>query len=660
VADPDDQLAGQLLRTLYPKTIKPEALLRYLHIPKKKNFTGSYSMFWRYELLRIAPASHLPILLDQFAARSDLFFAGAIRDSFHYKRMVGALITKGIEIHGENITDARLFVWLGIGNDKYVKVRRDDEHLETISGWLGNHPEGYKAILALCFKQCEEISGHTSHCIYTQMRRLHGAAVPVDIGLWHLEQASHIANDALAQHHIAEAVNTFIQGRGSTGLSLEKIEAWGKAHPERQHWLSPLLKCEIEDWRREDSATVRDDKIQHDDNIRKRSIALNKHLDAIRSGTASSGQMHELAGVWMDHYIDTYGETPLERFDSYCENADKVLETAEAGFFLCPERHDLPSVAEIIDLSTKQQQHFIRNPCLISMELHWRQDESCIDALSDDTLRRMLAFRITYDADNTPEWFTHLVRERPSLLAEVLVDYASTTLKAGRDVVSCIYPLAHDPDYRNVAQIAVPQLLGRFPVRARSGQLSQLEYLLKAALHYSAEQLPEIIERKLAQEIDRLLTLPTLSKLKYSLENARYQLKLKQRETAFRFPSVSDVAGILANREPTSSADLTALTVEHLDEIAHEIRHDNDDGVRTFWNIESKTPTGKREENLCRDILLTRLRISHRLLSIANLREIMPTTNVLTSVCPTAMNLNCRLKSNVTTTVISGLPCVAN
>ncbi|MEW5960230.1 MAG: hypothetical protein AB1801_21100, partial [Chloroflexota bacterium] len=374
---------------------------------------------------------------------------------------------------------------------------------------------------------------------------------------------------------------------------------------------------------------------------------------------------------------------------------------------------------EIIDLSTKQRQHFIRQPCLIGMELRWRQGVSFIDALGDDTLRRMLAFRLTYGADETPEWFTHFVQERPALLAEVLIDYASATLKAGKDSPSGVYPLAHDPNYRSVAQAAVPQLLRRFPVRARSGQLSPLAYLLKAALRYSARQLPEIIERKLvakgmdvaqkvywlstamlldppkyeamlwryigtswaranhlcaflserfadlssdyplsartigkmielltphaeleqrsgfvndamqrgdsvramvtrlgslatedaAQEIERLLALPTLSKLKHSLINARHQLKLRQREATFRFPPVSGVARILANREPTSSADLTVMTVEHLDEIAHEIRHDNDDWVRAFWNIKNKKPTGKREENLCRDILLTRLRM---------------------------------------------------
>ena len=44
--DTDDELAGLLLRNLYPQAIEPKALLRYLHAPKERSHSGSYSMFW--------------------------------------------------------------------------------------------------------------------------------------------------------------------------------------------------------------------------------------------------------------------------------------------------------------------------------------------------------------------------------------------------------------------------------------------------------------------------------------------------------------------------------------------------------------------------------------------------------------------------------------
>ena len=715
--DADDELTGQLLRHLYPANIGAERLLRYLHAPKERNLIGGFSMFFGYELPQIAPASHLPILLDQLAERTDLAFSDEVEFSFDCRRMLGALVSRGIEIHGDVISDECLYRWLGIGADKYGETRREKEHLQAIAQWLKDRPERYKAVLARCYKHCEG-SEHVRSCIYTQEHRLQGATLPDDLGLWHLEQASSVTNDELAYIHAGEALYALKSQRACAGLSLKNINVWAKNNPERKSWLHSMLHPETPEWQREDEARTQARKLKHAEQKRQRSINLSKHLPAIRDGSAASGILHELAGVWMNHYTDTQGKTPLERFDSYCENGPEVLDAAESGFFHCPERADLPSVAEIIDLSTKGREHYIRKPCLIGMELRWQKGGPFVDELGDDSLRRMFAFRLTYGADNTPEWFTHFVEGRPALLAEVLTEYAVTTLKARRDFISGIYPLANDPIYSSVARLAVPAILAAFPVRARSPQLSQLDYLLKAALRYSTDQLARLIENKLAakgmdvaqrvywlttamlldppryeselwkyigkswtranhlcafisdrftrlssdyvlsagtlgkliellsphaefermsgivtatmqrgeniramvtrlgasasgdaeREIERLLALPALRKLKFTLESARHQLKLKQRETAFRFPLMASVTQILANRAPANSADLAAMALDYLDEIAYEIRNDNNDGVGDFWNIENKKNTGKRDENRCRNVLLSRLR----------------------------------------------------
>lgn len=715
--DADDELTGQLLRYLYPANIGAERLLRYLHAPKERNLIGGFSMFFSYELPQIAPASHLPILLDQLAERTDLAFSDEVEFSFDCRRMLGGLVSRGIEIHGDLISDECLYRWLGIGADKYGETRREKEHLQAIAQWLKDRPERYKAVLALCYKHCEG-SEHVRSCIYTQEYRLQGATLPDDLGLWHLEQASSVTNDELAYIHAGEALYALNSQRACAGLSLKNINVWAKNNPERKSWLHSMLHPETPEWQREDEARTQARKLKHAEQKRQRCINLSKHLPAIRDGYAASGILHELAGVWMDHYTDTHGKTPLERFDSYCENGPEILDAAESGFFHCPERTDLPSITEIIDLSTKGREHYIRKPCLIGMELRWQKGATFVDELGDDSLRRMFAFRLTYGADNTPEWFTHFVEGRPALLAEVLTEYAVTTLKARRDFISGIYPLANDPIYSSVARLAVPAILAAFPVRARSPQLSQLDYLLKAALRYSTDQLARLIENKLAakgmdaaqrvywlttamlldppryeselwkyigkswtranhlcafisdrftglssdyvlsagtlgkliellsphaefermsgivtatmqrgeniramvtrlgasasgdaeREIERLLALPALRKLKFTLESARHQLKLKQRETAFRFPLMASVAQILANRAPANSADLAAMALDYLDEIAYEIRNDNNDGIGDFWNIENKKNTGKRDENSCRNVLLSRLR----------------------------------------------------
>lgn len=714
VTDHDDELAGTLLRYLYPAHLGPEALPGYLHTPKDSHLFGAYVGFWTHELLQSVPDDHLPILLDGLVDRPE--FRSNDPYERHLNRMVDALLARGLTIHGDGIDDARLFAWLGIGADEYGSIRREQAEQQTIENWLGVRPLRYKALLALCFRHCEQHE-NLMYCVDTQATRLHRATPPEDIGLWHLEQASHAGNDALAQTHLGEAVRALMNERGASGLSLEKLEAWGAAHPEHKHWLDPLLVWEIPEWRTKQAVSKKVREQNRAEIRRNCSIALNPFLPEIQAGTARADIMHQLAGVWAGRYIDVHGKTPVERFDSYCENGIEVLAAAEAGFRRCPERTDLPTVDEIIGLSIEQKEHLIRRPCLIGMELRWRDGVAEIENLFEAILCRMVAFRLTDGTGNTPGWFIHLVRQRSALVADVLIAYANTTLKAGKDFVDSIYALEHDADYRAVAIRAVPRLLEGFPVQARSSQLGYLENLLKAALRYTPEDLKILIKKKTAmkgmddaqkvywhaaamlfdpknnetvlwrhigksevranhlsrflsdsditgyelsvntlgklieliaphaeiewssgggivtdamrrgdhvralitrlgtmatpdatEELDHLLELSTLRKLKLALESARHQQRLRQRENEFCFLEPRKVAQVLANKAPASVADLTALTLDHLDDIAREIRQDNDDGFRAFWNIENKKPTSQRDENLCRDVLLTRLR----------------------------------------------------
>lgn len=127
-------------------------------------------------------------------------------------------------------------------------------------------------------------------------------------------------------------------------------------------------------------------------------------------------------------------------------------------------------------------------------------------------------------------------------------------------------------------------------------------------VRFMITRLGALATQEAAEEIERLLSVAATSQLKDALLDARYQLKLRQREGAFRFSDLQSVVSVLANRHPANVADLAALTLTFLEQIADEIRHDNDDGFHVFWNIEHKQPKGKREENRCRDALMTRLR----------------------------------------------------
>ena len=83
-------------------------------------------------------------------------------------------------------------------------------------------------------------------------------------------------------------------------------------------------------------------------------------------------------------------------------------------------------------------------------------------------------------------------------------------------------------------------------------------------------------------------------------------------EAAFTAPQPADVARALASGPPAVPADLRAVVVEVLSELARDIRDGPTSAWRSFWNRPTGVPATPRIENECRDLLADRL--SDRLL----------------------------------------------
>lgn len=258
-ADQRGDLAAILLDHLYPSRISLKILLGYARDARCAN------TFWENKFLTKAPPEHLPALLDQLVQQTISVFQSGMSG------MISQLLQRTIEFHGEQTTDEKLFAWLRVGVDHV-----NNEEREGIASWLEAHPDRYKALLALCYQDCKrsaEIYGRNQsskqrRSIFDQhsenlaepiswlngcKRPLYEAAVPEDLGLWHLKQISQTDDEKLAKNHLACAFELLNQ-RGGKYLTLEVLEAWGIEYPERQSWLDALLFCEIPEWRKEQAA----------------------------------------------------------------------------------------------------------------------------------------------------------------------------------------------------------------------------------------------------------------------------------------------------------------------------------------------------------------------------------------------------------------------
>lgn len=480
VEDREDELLGILLDALFPGHIPVRRLLDYLHPPKRPDFISMYVRFWSGRLANKLANDDLPALLDELAQRQ---LPLDLRHDYHFREMVGALLVRGIEAHGEDVPVARLHVWLGIGLDEYSHSQLDRKHQEHIDAWLSRRPQRYKEVLLHGLQTCAD-EDKLRLCFHYCKQRLYGASIPEDLGLWFLGLAGNKADSALARQMFEEAVTALILERGHQGLSLELLESWVQEHPEYQELLQSLLYWEYPDWRKEDAAHRRERRIEK---AKRRSAwrrSYRDHLAELRTGRVAPQNLHKLAMVYFDLYSDIEGETPRDRLMDLLDGDSELVQAALEGLRAVPLQPDLPTVDEILELEAKGRMHFIRLPCLAAAEELFRETPAALLAWPDGVLERLLAFRYTYAAGEEPAWVETLVTERPALVAKVLVAYVSRLFSAPKAHVHGLYPLQHDEAHAEVARLAVPSLLKSFPLRARKNQLTQLETLLKAGLRH--------------------------------------------------------------------------------------------------------------------------------------------------------------------------------
>ena len=714
IPDSNEELAGILLNGLFPRAISGKEILRYFHLPKSE-FLGTYLHFWAYTFPDAISATDLPNILDELSLREDL--QPIDRVEFHISRMLAALVARSVQIHGDAISNEKLFSWLRIGADEYGEIRNQSEFQDSIAAWLAKRPERYKGLLGVCYDRNGDQESPL-HALFNDTQVLRGVSSPAEIGLWHFQQIDSTKNETLAKEHLSSAIRALWSDQGNQGLTLEMVTDWAGDDEVKLCWLRPELCCPILDLQIAQNDAAKQRQYEQDQSKHDRSFNLSVKLPEIATGVAHPALLGELAGVWTNRYIDTRGDTPLDRFRSYCNNYEEVFNATSAGMKACVKRQDLPSVAEVIELSLQRREHFIRRACLLGMDLLWPETPSEIDSLSDATLEKMVCFRFTDATDATPAWFLHLVQKKPALVSKVLIAYASACFKAKRDFIDGISQLARDPEYKQVALLSVLELLRSLPSKINSSQLSHLSRLLKAGIKYAIPDLLNIIAQKLRlkslepsqkvyfllagalldpsnyeqrlwsfvgnrwqriehiseflgdgfndlpidlklgaatlgklielqtpfaevdwpmgggivspamrlgdhvkvligklaalgtheslEEIDRLVALPALIKIRRNLLSCKHESIQKLRENSFGFPPLSDVAVILANRAPTGPADLQAIVLEHLDQMAVDIRTSNSDLFRQFWNEGQELR--HKTENSCRDALLAMLR----------------------------------------------------
>lgn len=499
VADGDDELLGTLLDILYPDHLAADKVVAYLHAAKAPNLIGVYRQFWEKKLAARTLPSAMPALLDSVAA--DIGRLRSTLDEYHFETFAGELLATGLETVGDSASAIRLWNWLGIALDEYSSSRLSKEFGERIANWLSSRPNAYQTLLEHGLSQCTG-DGNPFERFYRIERRFHGAEMSPEVEEWCFDRAAATADAGMRRQLFNKGAFALVRRSGYTPKLLDAFLAIAQEHPELQANVDEWLKDDWVEWRQEDAHR----KAERADKEQARLAEWVNHFrehqkkKEIENGVAPPGVMHQLAMVYFGRYREAKGETPIERLQAFFGNDAGITLAVLAGLRSCLSRNDLPSVREIVELCAQGRHHFIAEACLAGVEELAREGEAAVVALDGAVQERLVVFRLTHDFGNTPAWFNTLVRERPQVVADVLVAYASAMFKARKEHVSGLYPLAYDDANEEVARYAALRLLAAYPLRTKKERLGDLGILLVAAIrHADRQELLKLIETKLSR-----------------------------------------------------------------------------------------------------------------------------------------------------------------
>ena len=104
---------------------------------------------------------------------------------------------------------------------------------------------------------------------------------------------------------------------------------------------------------------------------------------------------------------------------------------------------------------------------------------------------------------------------------------------------------------------------------------------------------------------------------RFKLMDSASRQSLIRREASFRHKDVNQILQVLDNLKPANAADLAALTMNILSDMAKQIRDGNTSDWRQYWNVDSHNrPQDQKPEDGCRDTLLSDLRLKFQPLGI--------------------------------------------
>lgn len=500
-------ICGILLGELYPEVVRPRNVWDYLTEAAGYDMADNYRQFWRRTLLAKSSDNDIPDLLDGLASRiSNL---EQTFDSLHLRELPVVLLERGLRLHGDRVARGRIYRWLGVGVPLLDRFRgHPPDAVLQIRGWLEQRPEIQRDVVLRGLKSCQD--DHQVHFAdFMNRKRLLGARLPADFGLWRLKQAVAFAESRpqVARHLFREAYGECKAAEPGEGLSAEVVREHARQHECLQNLLAvlespPAPSREEADWRRREAKYLE----EHRRRRRQWREWIRSNQRALQENRAAPALLHQLALVYFGKHPDLEDNRRGREALVQALGSSGSAKAAMHGLRGVIDRNDLPSPRDIVRLANKQREHFLGLPLLAGLEEVERSSPGFLRNKASSRVRTCVACYhcgasdLSESGNDRPAWYQGLLDSSPGIVSEVAVHCAAAALRGGGWVSQQFWDIAHDETHGAVSRAATLDLLRVFPTRCRSRHLWALGELLWGAIGRGAEaELLELARRKLSR-----------------------------------------------------------------------------------------------------------------------------------------------------------------
>ena len=503
VPDEVDELRGMLLIQLYPLCIDPPKVWDYLSTPVRTRFFGQYRLFWSSHFMENTRTEDVTRLLEELRKRGNPLLQ--LLDAHHLRTIVFELVARAIEDRHDEADISALYNWFELLVDTdFFSTSASDRDFAPLRSVLRDRPGLQKQLLLEGLIRCADNDDFGYRASVVRIALLRGCGTR-DFAGWCLDKAVELADThPQVARLLLEWTSTWHRPRPDDSPTPQVARLAVAGHPGLEEHLAKLMRPRtVSAEERQHEAKVaayrRERKQQHTEFM----TDVRGQRESLASGECSVPLLDFIAQAYLGVSHRDRDLSPVDRVAKVLDSDQELVGAALDGLRRIVSRPEVPGVSEVIRLDKGEKMSLYARPVLAGLAERHRIGGDALEGLSAEVVVRSVAFYYLTPLGlaRRPDWYVEALLSHPAPVATALVQVYRSLIRRDRAIDEHVHYLAHDTLCREVSQLALPNLLGAFPVRCTDSQVSTLHAILLAAVRYLDDsKLDELIRKRTASE----------------------------------------------------------------------------------------------------------------------------------------------------------------